>query len=69
MKHHRKALARLHSRAKAHDAANADGTKRPGSMNRRKGTGERAKFQHGIAVTRSREATPRASTRPGRAAA
>jgi len=66
MKAQRKALARLHSRTKEHDTAKrSQGTTRPGSMNPRKGTGERAKFGRGVAVTRSRAATPRTSSRPG----
>jgi hypothetical protein len=65
MKHHRKALARLHSRAAIHDRVGADGTKRPGSMNRHKGSGTRARTGDDEHVNRSREATPRVSTRPG----
>ena len=66
MKHHRKALARLHSRAAIHDKLNDNGRKRPGSMNAHKGSGLRA-VQRGEHPKRSREATPRVSTRPSRA--
>ena len=60
----RKALARQHSRAKGFDTLREQGgRKRPGSMNAHKGTFARP--AKGEGVNRSRQATPRTSTRPG----